>query len=134
MNLAELQALLHRLATEARPFAAHGRVADYIPALASVDPSRFGIALATVDGDILGAGDFETRFSIQSVSKVFSLGAGPRSGRRDALAAGRPRALRQPRSTRSYSWSTSAAFRETRSSTRARSSWSTACFRTWATR
>ena len=73
MNLAELQALLHRLATEARPFAAHGRVADYIPALASVDPSRFGIALATVDGDILGAGDFETRFSIQSVSKVFSL-------------------------------------------------------------
>jgi len=73
MNPAELQALLHRLATEARPFAAHGRVADYIPALASVDPSRFGIALATVDGDVLGAGDFETRFSIQSVSKVFSL-------------------------------------------------------------
>jgi len=73
MNPAELQALLHRLATEARPFAEHGRVADYIPALARVDPSRFGIALATVDGDVLGAGDFETRFSIQSVSKVFSL-------------------------------------------------------------
>jgi glutaminase len=73
MNPAELQVLLHRLVTEARPFAAQGRVADYIPALASVDASRFGIALATVDGDVLGAGDFETRFSIQSVSKVFSL-------------------------------------------------------------
>ncbi len=73
MNPAELQDLLLRLATEARPFAAHGRVADYIPALASVDPSRFGIALATVDGTVVGSGDFETRFSIQSVSKAFSL-------------------------------------------------------------
>ena len=55
------------------PYAARGRVADYIPALATVDPSRFGIALATVDGEVLGSGDFETRFSIQSVSKAFAL-------------------------------------------------------------
>jgi glutaminase len=73
MTPTELQSLLDRLAEEARPYAAHGRVADYIPALASVDPSRFGIALATVGGDVLGSGDFETRFSIQSVSKAFAL-------------------------------------------------------------
>ncbi len=73
MTPTELQALLDRLAAEARPYAAHGRVADYIPALAGVDPSRFGIALATVGGDLIGSGDFETRFSIQSVSKAFAL-------------------------------------------------------------
>ena len=73
MKPAELQALLDRLAAEVRPYAAHGRVADYIPALASVDASRFGIAFATVDGEVVGSGDFETRFSIQSVSKAFAL-------------------------------------------------------------
>jgi glutaminase len=48
-------------------------VADYIPALARVDPRRFGIAIVTADGQVAGAGDAETPFSIQSVSKVFTL-------------------------------------------------------------
>jgi glutaminase len=69
----ELQTLLDSIAAEARPVAARGRVADYIPALAGVPPSRFGIALATVDGDVVGSGDFEERFSIQSISKAFAL-------------------------------------------------------------
>lgn len=51
----------------------HGRVASYIPALARVDPRRFGIALRTADGSEAAAGDADTRFSIQSVSKLFSL-------------------------------------------------------------
>jgi glutaminase len=50
-----------------------GRRAEGIPALAAVDPSRFGLALATVDGAVYGVGDWQTPFSIQSVSKVFSL-------------------------------------------------------------
>lgn len=69
----DLQALLDDLASEAAPFAAQGKVADYIPALAAVDPSRFGIALATVDGQLLGSGDWREPFSIQSVSKAFAL-------------------------------------------------------------
>ena len=69
----DLQALLDDLASEAAPFAAQGKVADYIPALAAVDPSRFGIALATVDGQLLGSGLWRESFSIQSVSKAFSL-------------------------------------------------------------
>jgi glutaminase len=73
MTPAELQPLLDRLADEARPYAAHGRVADYIPALASVDGSRFGIAFATIEGEVYGSGDFEARFSIQSVCKAFAL-------------------------------------------------------------
>ena len=68
-----LQALLDDIARESAPAAAQGKVADYIPALAAVDPSRFGIALATVEGQLIGSGDWRLPFSIQSVSKAFSL-------------------------------------------------------------
>jgi glutaminase len=68
-----LQSLLDELAIDAAPFAAHGKVADYIPALARVDASRFGVALATVDGEHFGAGDYGVPFSVQSVSKAFAL-------------------------------------------------------------
>ena len=50
-----------------------GRVADYIPALARVDPRHFGIAVVTCDGRTAAAGDTEMPFSIQSISKVFTL-------------------------------------------------------------
>jgi glutaminase len=50
-----------------------GRVADYIPELAHVDPDQFGIAVALPDGTVHAAGDAEQPFSIQSVSKVFTL-------------------------------------------------------------
>ena len=50
-----------------------GRVADYIPALATADPDAFGMALATVEGEIYGVGDCEQPFSIQSISKLFTL-------------------------------------------------------------
>ena len=69
----DLQSLLDDITRESAPFAAQGKVAGYIPALAAVDPSRFGIALATVDGQLLGSGDWRVPFSIQSVSKAFSL-------------------------------------------------------------
>ncbi len=50
-----------------------GSVADYIPALSRVDPFQFGMALRTRDGLEAWAGDALTPFSIQSISKVFSL-------------------------------------------------------------
>ena len=50
-----------------------GKVADYIPQLAHVDPNQFGIAVATPDGQMYSAGDAKTLFSIQSISKVFTL-------------------------------------------------------------
>ncbi|MDI4702915.1 glutaminase, partial [Salmonella enterica subsp. enterica serovar Cerro] len=47
------------------------RVASYyIPALASVEGSKLGIAICTVDGQHYQAGDAHERFSIQSISKV----------------------------------------------------------------
>ncbi len=50
-----------------------GKNADYIPALAKVDPRLFGIALVTVDGKVFKKGDVASPFSIQSISKVFTL-------------------------------------------------------------
>jgi glutaminase len=50
-----------------------GKNADYIPALAKVDPNIFGIALITVDGKIYSTGDLSSEVSIQSISKVFTM-------------------------------------------------------------
>lgn len=51
-----------------------GKVANYIPELAKVDPSLFGLAVVTVDGQRFTAGDWEHTFTIQSVSKPFIYG------------------------------------------------------------
>ncbi len=70
MELAEI------VATVCEDMEAHrggGRIADYIPALARVDPRHFGIAVCTCDGRTASAGDAEMPFSIQSISKVFTL-------------------------------------------------------------
>jgi glutaminase len=50
-----------------------GKNADYIPALAKVNPDLFGIALVTPEGQVFVAGDTTTEVSIQSISKVFTL-------------------------------------------------------------
>src|SRR5262245_56947511 len=50
-----------------------GKNADYIPALAKVDPNVFGIAVVTADGKVYSAGDLTTEVSIQSISKVFTM-------------------------------------------------------------
>ena len=50
-----------------------GKNADYIPALAKVDPNLFGIAVVTPDGKVYTVGDNTTEVSIQSISKVFTM-------------------------------------------------------------
>lgn len=50
-----------------------GKVASYIPELAKVPIDQFGIAVFTADGEMITAGDADTPFSIQSISKVFTL-------------------------------------------------------------
>jgi glutaminase len=50
-----------------------GANADYIPALAVVDPNLFGLAVVTADGKVYTAGDVTTEVSIQSISKVFTM-------------------------------------------------------------
>lgn len=54
------------------PIEDSGQVADYIPELAYVDPDQFGVHLTTIDGNKFAFGDAKKRFSIQSISKVFT--------------------------------------------------------------
>src|SRR5215467_6822716 len=52
---------------------ASGKNADYIPYLAQVDSKLFGVAIVTTDNQVLTLGDVNYSFSIQSISKVFTL-------------------------------------------------------------
>jgi glutaminase len=69
----DMDALLAEALAVAAPKRSEGRVADYIPALAGVDPAKLGIAVADRDGRVWGAGDCGEAFSIQSISKIFML-------------------------------------------------------------
>ncbi len=71
-----MQQILDDIAAQMAIETERGKVADYIPQLAYVDPSQFGIAVATPDGQVYAAGDASTLFSIQSISKVFTLTIG----------------------------------------------------------
>lgn len=50
-----------------------GELATYIPELANVDPSNFGVHMTKVDGSHFGVGNHLKKFSIQSIAKVLSL-------------------------------------------------------------
>lgn len=69
----DYQALLEQVATDIAPLIGSGTTAEYIPALASVDPRQFGMAIADLDGNVFGVGDWQTPFSTQSITKVFAL-------------------------------------------------------------
>ena len=69
----DLQQTVERIHAEVAPQLGQGKVADYIPALARVDGRKFGIAVVTLEGETALAGDALEPFSIQSVSKVFTL-------------------------------------------------------------
>jgi len=68
----DYQAILDEIAEEIRPYIGQGKVADYIPALAEVDPRQFGMSLTLFDGTQYSVGDADTLFSVQSISKVFT--------------------------------------------------------------
>lgn len=71
-----MQQILDDIAAEMALETDRGKVADYIPQLAHVDLNQFGIAVATPDGQVYAAGNASTLFSIQSISKVFTLTIG----------------------------------------------------------
>ncbi len=70
---ADVQSVLEAVYKSAKRFVGRGKVATYIPALARVPKEKFGMAVVAVDGSEAVVGDAEEAFSIQSISKVFSL-------------------------------------------------------------
>lgn len=67
------QSTLESIFIEIAPLLGEGRSADYIPELAKVDAGKFGMCLYFPDGENYGVGRWREKFSIQSISKVFSL-------------------------------------------------------------
>ena len=69
----DLIEVLDQVHDHVRPLIGQGKVASYIPRLATVPIDRFGMAIATLEGDVFAIGDADELFSIQSISKVFTL-------------------------------------------------------------
>ena len=68
-----LQEIVDDIAAEMAQATDRGAVASYIPDLARISPDRFGIAIVSADGSRHCAGEADTMFSVQSITKVFSL-------------------------------------------------------------
>jgi glutaminase len=69
----DYQQLIEEVYQEVNDLNLRGTVADYIPELAKVSADRFGMALIDLNGEVYGVGDYQEPFSIQSISKVFTL-------------------------------------------------------------
>ncbi|MEX2511474.1 MAG: glutaminase [Cyclobacteriaceae bacterium] len=69
----DYQELIEEVYHEVNALNLRGKVADYIPELAKVNPNQFGMALVDLEGTVYGTGDFQVPFSIQSISKVHLL-------------------------------------------------------------
>jgi glutaminase len=69
----ELDVVVAEIVDEMQRRPDRGEVATYIPELAGVDPKQFGLAVVTAHGHVAAGGDCDTPFSIQSISKVFTL-------------------------------------------------------------
>jgi glutaminase len=71
--VSSLETVVQEIADEMRDMPHRGEVASYIPELANVDPKSFALVVIDADGHAAAAGDADTLFSIQSISKVFTL-------------------------------------------------------------
>lgn len=69
----DFKSVLNDIYSDAKNAEEKGTIATYIPELATVDVANFGIHLRTLSGESYGVGNFETPFSIQSISKVLAL-------------------------------------------------------------
>lgn len=68
-----MQVLLNKILEASKPYTKGGRVASYIPELSKTNPDHLGVAIVQTSGEICCVGDYETKFTIQSVSKPIAL-------------------------------------------------------------
>ena len=69
----DYQQVIENIYQEILPYAKEGKQATYIPELAKVNPDQFGMYINTIYGESASIESADTRFSIQSISKVFAL-------------------------------------------------------------
>jgi glutaminase len=69
----EYQSTIESIYPQVKNLTEKGKTASYIPELACVDPSNFGVYIASLTEGSFGIGDYEKKFSIQSIAKVLSL-------------------------------------------------------------
>lgn len=69
----DYQQIIENIYNAIQPYAKEGKQADYIPELAKVNPDQFGMCMHTIYGEVAAIESADTRFSIQSISKVFAL-------------------------------------------------------------
>ncbi len=67
------QDMLQKALVHGRRFVRYGKPASYIPELASKNPSKLGLAVCDMKGNMTSVGDCEDRFTMQSISKVITL-------------------------------------------------------------
>jgi glutaminase len=68
-----MKRILDTIIEKNRHFTKKGEVASYIPELSKADGEALGICVTTLDGEEFFAGEYETKFTIQSISKVVTL-------------------------------------------------------------
>jgi glutaminase len=71
--MTDMRKALEEIVAELKARPDKGEVASYIPKLRNADPVRMGVAIAFIDGRVYAAGDANEPFSLQSISKVFTL-------------------------------------------------------------
>ncbi len=71
--MTDYQSIIERIHSDLLKHKNYGDVASYIPELTMVDDEKFGVCLATINGQMFAAGDWQDRFSIQSIVKVLLL-------------------------------------------------------------
>lgn len=69
----ESEKIIREAMEKARQVIPEGKVADYIPELGKADPNKLGICIYPLQGEKITMGDYQTRFTIQSISKIISL-------------------------------------------------------------
>ena len=70
---AHLETVVREIAEEMAARTDRGEVASYIPELGGVDARHFALVVTDADGHVAAGGDADVPFSIQSISKVFTL-------------------------------------------------------------
>lgn len=73
MEQEELKSILEDVVSNNVTWIAQGKVASYIPELSKMPPDYLGIYMIDIEGNEVGAGDTDVRFTIQSISKIITL-------------------------------------------------------------